>query len=399
MKKLLYITVAFIIAMIFIPNVFAEDEVSIKSYELVYNTETTIEVSKPKVDGLNISFDLSFSKVNDYARYKLVISNPTNKDYELSKDLEFSTSDYISYTFEYDDGDSIILANKEKIMYITITYEKVVPAEALVDGKFIETNKMSIGLSYASSTSMTEKDEKNPNTSIGIIALVVIAATISIICIVVLTKTTKKRYIAPILIISLVLLPIGIHALEKLQINIDTKITIEEKYQVSYTYYTMLKESEKSNYLYTTDLYNNLDSSCIDTYYMVEGEKYLYCEVYTKSYHSVGEKVAIAPIKYIYIQTHKYGSGASVMPICEYDSELDYYTCPKEALHEDSYYKNEFVYAKANNYEYQENDPEVLNITDYVDWWDARGYISFEVPNEFTMPSHNVIINEAVQGK
>ncbi len=155
MKKIRYI-LCLIISLVLIPVVYAKENVSIESYELVENSKTTSELSKPKINGLDIAFDLSFTKKDDYAKYKIVINNPTNKDYELSKDFEFNGSDYIKYEFKFEKEGNIVPAKSKLTMYITITYANEVPKNKLVNGKFTENNKMAISLAYASSASKTE---------------------------------------------------------------------------------------------------------------------------------------------------------------------------------------------------------------------------------------------------
>ena len=223
MKKIINILLLIII-MTFsftILNVYAEEKITIESVTLEEKTDTTTELSKPTINGLNIGFDLSYSQVNDYAKYKIIINNPTNDDYQIDKESKFNSSDYLTYKYELDNNTNIIRSNSKLTMYITITYKTEIPNDKLIDGKFIENNNVSINL--ANDKNIT----KNPITGNSIFILVFILMIVTIISFVLFKNTRNKKYLN-IMIFSLLLIPIGIYALEKLQINITTKITIEK---------------------------------------------------------------------------------------------------------------------------------------------------------------------------
>ena len=105
-----------------ISNVYAEEKITIESVTLEEKTDTTTELSKPTKDGMNIGFDLSFAQVNDYVKYKVIINNPTNEEYQIEKEAKFNSSDYLTYKYEFDSNSNIIKKNSKLTMYITITY-------------------------------------------------------------------------------------------------------------------------------------------------------------------------------------------------------------------------------------------------------------------------------------
>ncbi len=93
MKKyvsLLLIVVLF--GIMFIPNVFADNRVGIKSIELVEKSENTTINSEPKFNNLEMNFDVAFKSKDDYVKYKVVISNNTDIDYKVSEDTSFNDS-------------------------------------------------------------------------------------------------------------------------------------------------------------------------------------------------------------------------------------------------------------------------------------------------------------------
>ena len=81
MKKILNLIFIFIIAIVFIPNTYALNNVEIESVSLVEKSDDVLELSKPSIKDLDIGFDLSFVNVGDYAKYKVEIKNNSNKDY------------------------------------------------------------------------------------------------------------------------------------------------------------------------------------------------------------------------------------------------------------------------------------------------------------------------------
>ena len=135
LKKLLFI----FIIMIFISTINVDAaSVSVKSVKLIDSTGKVTEVSEPKPNGLNIKFDLSFANLGDTAKYEVVLNNPTNHEYEINTEKKFSGSNYISYSYELKDKTNRIKANSEVVLYITVKYENPVPADKLVDGKYVE---------------------------------------------------------------------------------------------------------------------------------------------------------------------------------------------------------------------------------------------------------------------
>ena len=71
MKKVKYLLFAFLLSLLLIPMAFAEEKVSIESVTLVEKSDLASEEAAPKIDGLNLGFDLSFSAVEDYTKYKV----------------------------------------------------------------------------------------------------------------------------------------------------------------------------------------------------------------------------------------------------------------------------------------------------------------------------------------
>ena len=382
MKKIKYLLTTILLAIIMLPMVFAKDEVKIESYELIENSETTSELSKPKIDGLTISFDLSFSKVKDFAKYKIVVDNPTTKDYEISKDIDFDISDYIDYSYEFEKDNNIVKADSKMTMFIVVTYAKEVPASMMKDGKFIENNKMAISLSNDNASSTSK--EENPNTASSILIVCVLGLTISLLSLILFAKTKKQKYITTF-VLSLLLMPATIFALEKLQINVATKITIEEKYKVSYITSQVIKESEKSNYDLVPNAYGE-GSSCVEARYRIKGDIYIECGIYLSTIHYAGENIEVKEVPISYIDSRK-----KELCTTEEDGTL---SCPEDSVTESVYGPDShgyIMYSRLYNETSEDNDLEVMNIQNiYQDSWEFYGRIYFNTPSRFTMPKHDV---------
>ena len=79
MKKYLsLIIIVMLFGFMFIPNVFADNKVFIKSIELVEKSENTTINSEPKFNNLVMDFDIAFKAQDDFVKYKVVISNNTD---------------------------------------------------------------------------------------------------------------------------------------------------------------------------------------------------------------------------------------------------------------------------------------------------------------------------------
>ena len=398
LKKLLFI----FIIMIFISTINVDAaSVSVKSVKLIDSTGKVTEVSEPKPNGLNIKFDLSFANLGDTAKYEVVLNNPTNHEYEINTEKKFSGSNYISYSYELKDKTNRIKANSEVVLYITVKYENPVPADKLVDGKYVENNDMGITL----------LNENNPNTFNNILWIILILLVLTGIT-VVLVKT-KNRSLS-IIVIALLLVPVTVFALEKLTLTVSTKITVEEKYDVYYLYSDTIKSDEVDNY---SNIYD-----CSNEKLKIENNgniiEYSYCLMVEKG------NTAYRPGDIVNIE--KKESHMFDGRLCDYNDQEGIYNCPFTELPlEDNLICNyscgeEKYYVSLNQYLSTEwkrqfskmeisglwKPPQYLNIctqeefnnmrfgeTEFVQWYsDLANYgdLYFYAPNSFTMPRHDV---------
>ena len=180
------------------------------------------EVEKPSFEGLDLSLKLSFTSVNDSIRYKVIVTNDTNKDYELRNNDSLVDSDYILYQLDSDNDSNIVKAKSDKTMYLTARYMKEVDNQDFDDeGMFVEKKQMDIHLTNDNNTS-------NPNTGFPIVFIIVsmIAAVIGLCVAVSNRKYIKSKYGAFILI--LLLLPTVVYAIEEITIHINSEVQISK---------------------------------------------------------------------------------------------------------------------------------------------------------------------------
>jgi hypothetical protein len=192
-------------------------DVKIKEVELVDKTDGIEAEEKPEFENLKINFNLNFSKVDEFVKYKVIVENSADKDYEIDDTTSFSDGEYIKYEFSYD-GEKIVKSKGTKEFFITISYNKRVPLSEYVDGKFKEKNSMTINLS-------NETEEKNPYTA-TLPYIVVILAIISIILFVIAFKMKRSLTLT---IAIIFFMPAVIFALEKISIQIEANIEIEPR--------------------------------------------------------------------------------------------------------------------------------------------------------------------------
>ena len=104
----------------FIAN--AEDnDIKIKSIDLVEKTENVVELEKAKFENLEVWVNLKFFELNDSAKYKLVIENTSDKEYKFNSTGDIFTKEkYISYTFDFEDTEEIFKPATEKVMYVIV---------------------------------------------------------------------------------------------------------------------------------------------------------------------------------------------------------------------------------------------------------------------------------------
>ena len=219
MKKLLLLLIAFIFPI----SVLAEGNVSITKIEEVEKKGEVTVLADPTFEGLNISYNLAFNSVGDTITYKATLHNGDTEDYRIENGTAFSKSGYITYTFNFSDNSDIIKANTTKDMFVTIKYNKAVPAALLANGEYEEENNMDVILTNSKGQIV------NPKTSTGIAILVTLAVIVLIGSAIIIKKNKK---VSAFILLLAVILPITVYALKEIRVVLNTRIVIEDNHKL-----------------------------------------------------------------------------------------------------------------------------------------------------------------------
>ena len=381
MKKIKYLLFTLLLTIFLIPNVYAKDNVEIKSITLDSKSENTIVNKEPIHNGLLMDFDLSFKQKNDYAKYKVIIKNDTNIEYKISNDTAFNKSDHITYTY---DVEGTLKPKGETIVYVTITYSKEVNESELIDGKYQESNKAVIQL--------LNKDGEvvNPNTGISIILL------ISTILLIVLFSTllikNKKKVLLPI-IITLLLIPTLVYGAETLRLTINVKVDILKGYKVKYVvdYEGYFKSNELKQY-------DMSSAQCNKTYYIgdiTEENKYTYCrnlmETKDNTLYNPGARIELKNIMLRQF-TLEYYENNTWKKYCEEQSE-DIFLCSENIpiTNKTVSYWDYSIGPRTYNPLGLNSDKVTMNFSSiFIDDWETYKSLYIKAPATFTMPNHDV---------
>ena len=398
MKKYLsLIIIIMLFGFMFIPNVFADNKVFIKSIELVEKSENTTINSEPKFNNLVMDFDIAFKAQDDFVKYKVVVSNNTNIDYKISEDTSFNGSQYMTYKY---DVENELKSNDETIVYVTITYSKTIDSSKLSNGKYSESNKAIVQLLDEEGTLV------NPNTSSSIVMILINLCIVLFVSLLLFIKSRNKNIISLVLILGLSLIPITTYAVETLKLTINITIEIEKGYEVAYFVYdsVFLTEDELKEW----DL---SDATCDGILNVMDGsstKKYRYCQgkdaiIYKSSkLYSSGEKVDLNKIKIRHFDLSEYDSDTGVPKHCSVDlNDSSILNCDsniKEQLEEINYWYYDKQSLSSHNYPFFETDKDIMKFSEIDDdsWLGEYGYLGLKVPVSFTMPNHDVLFVPSV---
>ena len=218
MKKMLNTIIAILIFVLFPSLVLAED-VQVKEIKQIEKSEGVEIVSEPKVSDTTVKFDIKLKSIGDYVKYKLVIDNKDDIEYEIDK-KSFENNEYISYEVESDNLEKLE-ANKEKEIYLTIKYNKEVPESEFKDNVYVLNNNFSLAIG--------NKDEeiRNPQTGIEDYSLAILTIIVVLAVVVYGFRKNKKQFKTLMLIIGIAIsIPLTCIAANVLKLNIETNVTI-----------------------------------------------------------------------------------------------------------------------------------------------------------------------------
>ena len=380
MNKIKYFLFIMLFSFI-IPNVFAKETINIKSIVLDSKSETTTINSEPTFSGLEMNYDISFEEVGDFAKYKIVIENNTNKTYKVSEEKSFKLSEFVTYSYE---SGQELKPNTTSEIYVIIKYSYKIEDSLFVEGKYVETNNAILQMTDENNVTIV-----NPNTGVVSTLLIIIFTMILAVCIVIMIN--KKKPVIMIILLCIYLIPIITYATEtlKLTINVQTKINDPTPHRVLYVLVrdALIKSDEVGKY----DLSHSKCSTLYKGSVAPENE-YVYCnqKVIVPDEHSYkqGETVSILDITYDRINSHMVESDF-----------LDENGTVKNKGKIQEYYAFSWIYSGSQNNHYEiptfENDKEIMNFTSITeDKWEGNREIDVTTPGTFTMPYHDVMLTE-----
>ena len=244
MKKLILPIILFIMFIPFYVN--AEtcdtDKISISSITVESKSDNVEEIEEASVNGKIINLNLSMSEVGDDIEYKIIVKNDSNEDYELDTNSFNISSDYIDYTLKSNDNSNIVNSNSSKTVYLKVEYKNEVPEEAFESGTYSDNKTMTVNLSTSDIINVPDT-LKNPNTRVQSYVLTLFIILLISITIYVLLKKKKYTKFMILVIGTAIIIPIGVYAICKENIEINSNIKITRSVPVTETIYWALQDN------------------------------------------------------------------------------------------------------------------------------------------------------------
>jgi len=387
--KFRLLLIPFILFMLFIPIVGrAEncdlDKIKIQSVSIKDKSNSVIEVEPPKIDGKNIKVNLKMTSVGDSMEYSLILKNDSNEDYEIDENSFQSNSGYIEYSIDSSNNSTVIKAGEEKKVYLKVQYKTAIP-DSEFNGEVYNSNE---NLALNLSNVQVLDNIVNPQTSYRVF-LLLLAIILCFSAILFLMFYKKKNNTLMIFILGIIsIIPISVFALCKVQINIDSSVSIERGFRVDYLIdeYALYTDSELDKYEKTRDTMCNV--------LYVGEEKYNYCDkilIKDNTLHKEGSSVELNQMKIKVVD-------AESRENCEMKNDKSV-VCPTSLLINEqnilTWYYYEYL-IKQNGYVFDSNDKQIMNFQEYVDAEYDLGSFFVNAPQTFTMPSHHVLFSSSI---
>ncbi len=380
-KLILCISFAFIM-FLSITNVNASENVKIKSVELVDKSVNTTETTEATFNGLTMNFDLKFTNVNDYAKYKVTVENKENKDYKILIDSNFDNSKYIAYDYVKTDS---LKANSDTELYVTVSYKNEVSESDFSSGKYSEKNSAVLKLDDGSVS--------NPITSNNEVILI-IGLLIITVGLFVLFKSKVNKNISFIVLFIALSIPLIVKAIDSLKITVNSNVVIEEKYSVGYEVHGYIKASDISDFdLSHADLLTTVYAGSIseeNKYLFYVGAIYKEKELYAPGENVKFDSDPIPVYKFNVTKCRLSDDDVSTYGLTPVSGSV----CDTPTISNASGYFS-YQYAKDDltkfDYKYNDDDNTVMKFSDALDQWNDSGKI---IPNDgstFIMPKHDVL--------
>ena len=313
MKKLiLFLIIIIIISPIMVYAIDSCDskDIEIESVELKKLTGNAVEGESAKIENGKLITNLSFATVGDSVQYKLRINNKSNEDYYFDEKSIKSKTEYIDYEVFYDDNNSIVKKKSSKVVNVKISYSREIS-----DNVYHSDYSMIINLTNE------DLNIPNPNTSNKLIIFMLFVLMILVISGVVFRN---KRISKALLVLFILLVPVSVYALCKVELDMKCNISIEKKY-TGYSYFYNERGASTLGYelnIHRKSVWCPIDSSGSDESACALGDGFETeeeCRNYIDQYYNGGSCVSrerlyddsiifheINPIEYFYESARMY---------------------------------------------------------------------------------------------
>ena len=228
-KKILFLIISFL----FIFTGVKADTKNIDVLEVkIRDKSSTIAVEEPTISSNVITSNISFNKVNDFVSFDVKIKNNEEDKYKIISITDNNTNENlkIDYTFDQD------FINKGDTTTVTIklTYEN-----KLLNKDKISLDNLQITINLENENGDNGEIVINPTTSDNLpINIAILVLSLTALLLIIFNKKIKGIKIGSILlIIAIILIPFGVLANEKYELNIKfNSIDIKgefEKYNIT----------------------------------------------------------------------------------------------------------------------------------------------------------------------
>ena len=205
-------------------STFAEEEkpnegnIIIKSIELIDKSNNTEELEEASFNNLNVTLNLKFYDVDDYAKYKLVVENNSSDDLGVNN-ATTNDNEYIEYFIEAE-GSDMVKKGEENLLFLTVKYKNEVPREAFRSAR--AENNTSMTLKLFSEDIVVPDTLKNMSILFIVLLIILLASGIYFY-----NRNDKLSKISIFILVSILFIP-TINAALSFNIDITSNVIIEK---------------------------------------------------------------------------------------------------------------------------------------------------------------------------
>ena len=220
-KRFIILSLLFLLLPIVV-NAEESNDVKITNMELIEKSKDTKEINAPTFSLNKANFNIKFSKVGDYAKYKVTIKNESQKEYKITSETRFADHEHMKYEFSHENDSKIIHPGDTATMYVSFSYNKEVPSDKFVNGKYVTENSMLIEL-VDDTVVVTVPDTALGHSKTNIIAIILITIAF-LVTLFIYKKGNSKTFV--IILSLLLLLPFAVYAAQKITLLFESRIEV-----------------------------------------------------------------------------------------------------------------------------------------------------------------------------